>query len=66
MSMEMSFFTMPLAQTWHAWIWFRPPDTILFTNQDNVHVLSRQGRPQKDESVGRFKPAHTDKGPRRQ
>ncbi len=61
MSMEMSFFTMPRAQTWHAWIWFRPPDTIVFTNQDNVHVLSRlpipsrsrdgEGRPRKDESV---------------
>jgi hypothetical protein len=79
LSMEMSFFTMPLAQTWHAWIWFRTPDTIVFTNHDHVHVLSRQGRPHKDRPVGPFKPApfdklmvlskvegHTDKGPRRQ
>jgi hypothetical protein len=101
MSMELSFFTMPLAQTpgpdlawqdvvmeneafissenscistsrraragWHAWIWFRTPDPIVSTNQDNVHVLSHlpipsrsrdgEGRPHKDESVGRFKPA---------
>jgi len=61
MSMEMSFFTMPLAQTWHAWIWFRTPDTIVFTNHDHVHGLSRQGRPHKDMTADRLKLAHTDR-----
>jgi len=70
---------MPLAQIWRAWIWFRTPDTIDFTNHDHVHRLSRQGRPHKDKPVGRFKPSpfdklmvlskvegHTDKVPQRQ
>ena len=57
---------MPLAQTrlpdggqaWRAWIWFRTPDTIDFTNHDHVHRLSRQGRPHKDKSVGPDKSWH--------
>jgi hypothetical protein len=43
---------MPLAQTGHVWIWVRNPDTIVFTNNDHVHVLSRQGRPSCNAQAG--------------
>jgi len=61
----MSFFVMPLAQTWLTGIGFRAPDTIVFTSHDHIHVPSRlpipswsrdgEGRPYIVESNGRFK-----------
>jgi hypothetical protein len=49
---------MSLAQTWHVWIWFRTPDTIVFTNHDHIRVLSRQGRPLRNAPADPDKSGH--------
>jgi hypothetical protein len=59
MGMEVSFFiSCPWPRTWHVWIWFITPDTIVVTNYDHVHVLSRQGRPLRNAPVGPDKSGH--------
>jgi hypothetical protein len=61
MGMEVSFFiSCPWPRTWHVWIWFITPDTIVVTNYDHVHVLSRQGRPLRNAPVGPDKSGHAE------
>ena len=54
----MSFFAMPLAQTWFSKIESLATHTMVFSKQDHVSVISRQGRPPIVQSSGRFKTAH--------
>jgi hypothetical protein len=59
--MEMSFFVMPLAQTWLARATFKATTTILLANQESAHVTSRlpipsrsrdgEGRPHKSTGL---------------
>ena len=54
----MSFFAMPLAQTWVLKIEFLATDTMVFSKKDHVSLISRQGGPLIAKSSGRFKTAH--------
>ena len=57
--MGMSFFAMPLAQTWFLKIEFLAMGTMVFSKHDDVSVISRQGGPLIAQRSGRPKTAHT-------
>ena len=56
--MGMSFFAMPLAQTWFSKIEFPATNTKIFSKLDQVSVISCQGGPPIAQSSERFKTAH--------
>jgi len=57
--MEIPFLAMPLVQTRFLKIAFLAMDSIVFSKQDHVSVISLQGTPLIAQRSGRFKTAHT-------